>query len=271
MKNINLIEKRNEILENMVNYFMKDKKLIGIFLSGSLAEESSDKYSDIDFRVILEDEGIDNYINNRLTAPENWGELLYNEYSSGWKNMCVSHFKPFVKVDIFYYTKHDLTPSVWHNKGIKIIYDRDGFISEIIEKSKNLKIETNIEDINISINKGIALIHETYRRAKRDEIVYANDLLNGLRHKLIEFNDLLNNRINEGSSHYEKRGTEELKNILHKSYSTKTQKDILEILFKLTKVFEMKLKMINEKYLLQRNEKNDEYSIKIIWELENCI
>lgn len=89
-----------------------------------------------------------------------WDELLYNEYSTSWKNMCVSHFKPFIKVDIFYYIETDLLPSLWFNKGIKIILDKKNFLNERVNNSRELEFEMPNKEINILINKGLALVHK---------------------------------------------------------------------------------------------------------------
>ena len=154
-----IISERNKILEKMIAYFKEKEEVTAIFLSGSLAEGTADEYSDIDFRVIIDEKHIDEYIKNRLSIPESWGDLLYNEYSTGWKNMCVSHFKPFVKVDVFYSTELDVYPSLWLNKGIDIILDKKNFLQKICDKSKSLTFEISNEEINILINKGLALVH----------------------------------------------------------------------------------------------------------------
>lgn len=259
-----LIETREEILKKMIDYFMNAEGILGIFLSGSLAQGNWDEFSDIDFRVIVEDKYIDYYINNRLTIPNNWGDLIYNEYSLSWKNMCVSHFKPFIKVDVFYYKSDDISPSLWHNKGIKIIYDKTGKIAEIVEESKKLTVEYNKQEINMSIDKTFALIHEVYRRAKRNEVIYANDLLNGLRMKVIEFDDIINNRLQEGSSHYENRGNNNIILTLHNSYSTNNQKNILETLYSLSNLLEKQIKNLVTKFEIERDIDKDNYSFKII-------
>lgn len=259
-----LIETREEILKKMIDYFMNAECILGIFLSGSLAQGNWDEFSDIDFRVIVDDKYIDYYINNRLTIPNNWGDLIYNEYSLSWKNMCVSHFKPFIKVDVFYYKSDEINPSLWHNKGIKIIYDKTGKIAEIVEESKKLAIEYNKQEINMSIDKTFALIHEVYRRAKRNEVIYANDLLNGLRMKVIEFDDIINNRLQEGSSHYENRGNKDIILTLHNSYSTNNQKNILETLYSLSNLLEKQIKNLVTKFEIERDIDKDNYSFRVV-------
>lgn len=259
-----LIAERNEILERMIAYFKEKEEVTAIFISGSLAAGTADEYSDIDFRVIIEEKYIDEYINNRLLTPENWGDLLYNEYSTGWKNMCVSHFKPFIKVDVFYYTELDVYPSLWLNKGIDIILDKKNFLQRTCDKSKSLTFEISNEEINILINKGLALVHEIYRRAMRNELIYANDLLNAFRQRLIDYDDLLNKKLMEGCSHYEKKGNKLLINVFHESYITSDKNSILNQLYKLIEVLEKNIHDLDLKYDLQRDKNRDLYSLNLL-------
>ena len=259
-----LIAERYQILEKMISYFKEKEEITGIFISGSLAEGTADEYSDIDFRVIVDEKHIDEFIKNRLIIPENWGDLLYNEYSTGWKNMCVSHFKPFIKVDVFYYTEWDLYPSLWQNKGITIILDKKGFLQKIVDKSKTLTFEISNEEINILINKGLALVHEVYRRVMRNELIYANDLLNALRQRLIDYDDLLNENLLEGCSHYEKRGNKLLIDLFHESYITFDKYSLLNQLYKLIEVLQKNIQDLDLKYKLQRDKNKDLYSLNLL-------
>src|SRR5215475_8635795 len=107
-----LVGARDVLLERTVSFFTARQDVTGIFLSGSLPAGSADAYSDIDLRVIATPEGQARLVSGRLDWPTSWGDLLFNELVDGTQH-CVSHFRPFVKVDVFYWTPQMLKPSAW--------------------------------------------------------------------------------------------------------------------------------------------------------------
>lgn len=52
------------------------------------------------------------FVDARLEMPSLWGDVLFNEWIEGAQR-CVSHFVPFLKLDVFYISATDAQPSPW--------------------------------------------------------------------------------------------------------------------------------------------------------------
>ncbi len=75
-----IISTREKILNEAIDYFKSDEATKGIFIAGSLATSESDAFSDIDLRVVVTDNELNRFFENRLEAPKKWGVLLFNEW-----------------------------------------------------------------------------------------------------------------------------------------------------------------------------------------------
>ena len=95
-------------------------------------------------------------------------------------------------------------------------------------------------------------------------MIYANDLLNALRQRLIDYDDLLNKKLMEGCSHYEKRGNELLIDLFHESYITSNTNSLLNQLYKLIDVLHKNIQDLDLKYSLQRDKNKDSYSLNLL-------
>jgi predicted nucleotidyltransferase len=93
-----LINARNQLLDNALKYFLSQPEVKAIFIAGSLAAGTTDEFSDIDLRVVVAHEDHQQFIVSRLAAPKQWGDFLYHEWVKDAIH-CVSHFKPFNKID----------------------------------------------------------------------------------------------------------------------------------------------------------------------------
>ena len=130
-----IIQERGRILERMCDYFVHKADTMALFVRGSIAEGTADPWSDIDFAVVVKDASFERFCTERHSAPQQWGDLLFNSGAMG-PNMCVSHFAPFIKVDVFYYCAADLSPSPWHARGLRILHDPHGVVRELCERSR---------------------------------------------------------------------------------------------------------------------------------------
>jgi hypothetical protein len=99
--------------------------VVGIFVAGSLPAGTADAYSDIDLRIIAAPEGQARLLAERLASPSQWGDLLFNEWMDGTQH-CVLHFRPFLKVDVFYLGTDTFVPSPWLKFPASVLLDRTG-------------------------------------------------------------------------------------------------------------------------------------------------
>ena len=155
---------RERLLSVAMECFASDPNAVGVFLGGSLAADSADAYSDIDLRVVVKPESHADFVARRRENPKDWPGFLFNEWMPGALH-CVSHFRPFGKIDIFYFNQDALRPSPWYRLPIKILHDPSGVIAALIAQSRDLPFTTSAEDVEWSISKGLAAAHEAYRRA----------------------------------------------------------------------------------------------------------
>lgn len=182
-RDLKIPEYRLNMLKEIEKDLSRDKNVIGIFYGGSIGNQNTDLYSDIDLRIIVTDEVFEEYRLNKKNRAENWGNVLFFEDFS-WTNYSVAHFDNFIKVDTFYYRKEDIQPSVWL-KNIKIVRDQEGFIEEICKESKQLSYFPTAQEVQIWRTKFFAYVHEIYRRVNRKEVFYALNCLDNLRLSMV--------------------------------------------------------------------------------------
>lgn len=253
LNNSLLIFERDRLLDYVTRFFSADPQIIGIFIGGSLAAETSDCYSDIDLRVVAKTERHDYYVAQRREIPKQWLGFLFNEWLPNAKH-CVSHFQPFGKIDVFYLNAAELAPSPWYRLPIRILHDPEKIIAEAIKDSQELSFTVSDDDIDFSISKGIAAAHETYRRVQRGELFYTQSLLDELRQHIMHADDWLNNRTAETTvmAKFERRGSTAILTALKTSYCACEYETILEALHALTDIYRAMIIALHDKFKLVR-------------------
>ncbi|WP_100011224.1 aminoglycoside 6-adenylyltransferase [Lentibacillus sediminis] len=171
---------RGELLTSIETDLLNDDNVLAVFYGGSIGSENTDLYSDIDLRIVVKPEKIKEYISNKNTRPNNWGNVLFIEDANPFSIYTVIHYDCFVKVDIFYYKPNDFHPSIWL-KNIKVIKDTNELMSGVLDKSMNLTYKPSLEEFELWRMKFFAYLHETYRRVRREEYYYALDCIDNLR------------------------------------------------------------------------------------------
>jgi predicted nucleotidyltransferase len=176
-----LVQARETLLDRTVSFFAEQRDVVGIFLAGSLPAGSADAYSDIDLRVIATPEAHIRLVEGRLIWPVHWGDLLFNEWLNGTQH-CVSHFRPFLKIDVFYWTPTIFKPSPWFGMPAKVFLDRDGLVQSVLAQSQSLTFSPpSPNEVSRILSKALAGAHEIVRRVRRGELHFAQSLLDELR------------------------------------------------------------------------------------------
>jgi hypothetical protein len=154
-----LVEARDTLLERTVAFFTKQPDVIGIFLGGSMPAGSADAYSDIDLRIIATPEGQARLVAGRLEWPLLWGDLLFNEWLNGTQH-CVSHFRPFLKIDVMYWTPNIFKPSPWFRMPARVFLDREGLIASVLAQSAALRFgPPAAPEVSRVLSKALAGLH----------------------------------------------------------------------------------------------------------------
>lgn len=164
-----VLEKMNQVITSDL---IEDPNVLAFFYGGSIAKGNADLYSDLDLRIVVEDEHFEEYRQNKKERARRWGKVLFYE-DFPWAAHSVAHYMDFVKVDSFYYKKDDLKPSLYVKEETKIIYDPHKIVERVVQESQTLSYQVTEEDFEIWRGKFFAHMHEVYRRIKRDELFYA--------------------------------------------------------------------------------------------------
>jgi predicted nucleotidyltransferase len=247
---------RAEILKKAVSFFKKMPDVNGIFLAGSLPTEHFDAFSDIDLRIVVNHQQLSSVIAGKREYPQHFGVLLFNEYDKDVNHICVSHFKPFNKLDIVYLKDNELVPDYWYSLPIKIYYDPLGVINACLETSRSISWECpfsiKAEAINISVNKSIAYLFEVQRKLKRRDVNAAKDLLITVLHSYIKGLLDLNRKNEVIARFYTLTGEFIINNDLHLSFVIfkKIASEIHQIIIDL-----------DTQFALGRNAENDNYCL----------
>ena len=186
-------EQRDRLLREIADDFIRESGVVGVFLAGSLAAGTGDAHSDIDLRVVVERKALSTFCAQRLSRPNRWSGFLFNEWGDD-ETCCVSHFENFAKVDIFYIPADGVRPSSWLALPIRVLHDATGVIAAAHANSTRLTAPVELMQIERVLGKTISYAIEVARRIARDELLYAQSLLEGLRNRLVALEDLLENR-----------------------------------------------------------------------------
>ncbi|RWP57506.1 nucleotidyltransferase domain-containing protein [Mesorhizobium sp.] len=256
---------RSDLLATALGCFKEDSDVLGIFLGGSMAAGSADAYSDIDMRIVVKPERHSHFVELRRQIPKQWPGFLFNEWLPNAQH-CVSHFRPFGKIDIFYYNAAALTPSPWYRLPIKILHDPKGIVADLVKRSQGLPFTVGEDDVDFSISKGLAAAHETYRRAMRGELFYAQTLLDEMRYHMMQADDWLHDRTPETAvvAKFDRRASGDVLNALRSSYRPCEGDAILAALRSLVQMYRNQVLALHEKFQLSRPIENDITALEAI-------
>jgi predicted nucleotidyltransferase len=191
MNNQAIEESRLLLLERSVAHFRHVPGVLGVLLQGSLPAGTADEFSDIDLRVVAEAETYGRLLEDRIDAPTKWGDFLFNE--SG-KNHCISHFRPFVKLEVYYFRAEEMKPSPWYRSPVEIPFDPQGLIADVVLRSQTLAHEVEPASLDFVISKGLDCACEVFRRTRRGQVIHAQELLPMLRKCIIQADDWIAGR-----------------------------------------------------------------------------
>ena len=183
VRDVGLPKHRQELMEAIELDLINDENVLAVFYGGSIGNEETDLYSDIDLRIVVKDEVYEEYRLNKKQRASNWGNVLFFE-DFHWANYSTAHYRSFIKVDSFYYKKVDMKPSIWTRK-LKIVHDPTGLIHDVLTKSADLMYRPSILEIEHWRTKFFAYLHEAYRRMMRKEVYYALHNIDNLRLSMI--------------------------------------------------------------------------------------
>jgi hypothetical protein len=267
MEATDVVAGRDALLSIACRAFIEAPDVIAVFLAGSLAAGTADTYSDIDLRVVVTPEKHGWFVEHRRDIPKTWPGFLFNEWLPRAQH-CVSHFRPFNKIDIFYYSADALQPSPWYTLPIKVMYDPHGAVATLLERSKGLRFEVSEDEVDFSISKALAAAHEAFRRARRGELFYAQTLLDEFRQHIMRADDLLFDRPPHVTLRikFDQRGSESVLVALSQSFCALDAVSIERSVVDLARLYRDQLSKLHDKFNLHRPLGNDLASLAVIAE-----
>lgn len=180
LRDSHLPDCRNDLLNKIVHILKGRNEVQGIFLGGSLAKGNEDLFSDIDLRVIVDEDQYADFVTSKQQLASQFGDVLFFEDMNPNAPFTIAHYSNFIKVDLFIYTFSTLHPSIWIQT-IKIIFDESGKLQELLNQSNQIVYQLSKEEVERWRGKAFSYIHEVYRRALRNEMYYALTMINNLR------------------------------------------------------------------------------------------
>jgi hypothetical protein len=122
------------------------------------------------------------------------------------------------------------------------------------------------DDLDVSISKGLAAAHETYRRTMRGELFYALTLLDELRQHIMQADDWLCDRTPEAAvmAKFEKRASGDVLTALRSSYPPCEADAILAVLRELAQLYQEQVLALHRKFSPSRPIENDLVALEIV-------
>ncbi len=239
--------------------------VVGLFVAGSVAAGTADAWSDVDLRVVVTPDRHSWFVEHRRDIPKGWPGFLFNEWLPGAQH-CVSHFRPFNKIDVFYHSADALHPSPWYALPIWVLHDPSGVVAKLLERSRDLRFEVTEAEVDFSISKGLAAAHEATRRARRGELLYAQTLLDELRQHVMRADDLLWGRTPDVTARakFDRRGSPEVMRALTASFCSADGNAILDSVIALSSFYRGQITALHERFELTRPLENDLAAIDVV-------
>jgi len=257
---------REELLSRVVEFFSEQHGVIGLLLVGSIPNGSADAYSDIDLRVFTTPESHVDFVKKRLEIPLQWGDLLFNEWTNG-TDVCVSHFRPFLKVDVIYLNVDEVKPSSWFSLPSETLLDHDEVLMNFLARCAAAEFErpTNNE-ISRTTSKALACAHESLRRSRRGELFYAQSLLERVRAYIIQIEDWIAKFEPEDAADLklEKRISQRLQSVLNEAYPPLDAGKIEGSLVAVCTLLSDQIVDLHSSYSLDRELEKDVAAVELI-------
>jgi predicted nucleotidyltransferase len=260
-----IVAGRDRLLSIAAETFRAEAGVIGVLLGGSLANGRPDAWSDIDLRVVVEPSRHGDLVNRRLEIPQGWHGFLFNEWLPGTQH-CVSHFLPFNKIDVFYWSSSTFAPSPWLTQRTKILHDPAGVVASVVAASADMAFVTDRDEISWSLSKGLAAVHETCRRIARGEILYCNALLQELRQHMVAADTWLAGRNPPVTSfaEFERLGSRAVVDVLSSSLDGSGAEQVAQALARLMEVYRDQIIALHDRFGLERPLAHDLEALSVV-------
>src|SRR5215204_4747505 len=135
---LDLLPTHRALLEQAVDYFRDDDRVVGVILGGSRG--GADFYSDIDLYIVTRDESFGAVFDGRDAAAKALGSPLFrftvDPIPGGSLDYIVTYPGP-AKLDLMYYRESEIVPAPkW--AGCVVLEDVSGLMNDVLIRSREL-------------------------------------------------------------------------------------------------------------------------------------
>ncbi|WP_260508141.1 hypothetical protein [Cytobacillus firmus] len=88
---------RKGIMHSIEKDLIHDQNVLSVFYGGSIEENYTDLFSDIDLRIVMNDKVFEEYRLNKKRRAKKWGDVLFFE-DNPRASHTVAHYTNFIKV-----------------------------------------------------------------------------------------------------------------------------------------------------------------------------
>lgn len=205
---------RHQLIVNSALQIAKELPQVeAVLLLGSLAINTADIFSDVDFYIVIkEKEHIDQIKRQYLQNLNTIGTPIHIFSSNAYPNSSIIYFKPFIKFELVI-EKYDKLVKNWRvGKVARLLFDRNGLGAQAMEVANELKFNLEKHELEIK-NVAIELPSFCFNIAGymlRGEIITSIDFIAWIRRLLLRICGFFLGLWDEGTRRAELRYPDEV-------------------------------------------------------------
>ena len=232
LKDLKALDLHQIIVNNALEIAKELPQIEAILLLGSLAINTADIFSDIDFYVVIKEKGELNQIKNHfLQNLSNIGTPIHIFSSNAYPNSSIIYFKPFIKFELVIEDYDKLVRNWRVGKVAQLLYDRNGLGAQAMLVAKELEFKLEKYELEIK-NVAIELPSFCFNIAGymlRGEHITSIDFIAWIRRLLLRICGFFLGLWDEGTRRAELRFPNEVLNYYHRCL-VKNVEEIWQIL-----------------------------------------
>jgi hypothetical protein len=166
-------------LEAACRAAMEDPDVVGMALGGSFAEGSPDEYSDLDLKIVVEDEAFDRALGRREELAEACGHVVaaFTGGHVGEERLLITLYDDLLHVDFLVVGLSGLAEQN-HGRPVHVLWERNGRLSKILPGEPSHDPASDLEWMEARI---WTWVWYTHSKILRGELYEAIDALNVVR------------------------------------------------------------------------------------------
>lgn len=157
LNNLKALDHHQVIVNNALEIAKKLPQVEAVLLLGSMATQTADVFSDIDFYIVVKDkEHLDEIKSHFLRNLSEIGTPIHIFTSNAYPNSSIIYFKPFIKFELVIEDYDKLIKNWRIGKVAQLLFDQSGLGAQAMQVAKELefklkKYELEIKNVAIEL------------------------------------------------------------------------------------------------------------------------